>query len=738
MKSRHSLINRLMSRFSYSEKFIFISILFACSFITLAGFMVYEQEQSIMFLNIELEGTKYFNPLRKLLEHIPRHNLLTHIHQKDDKETSTELISLESLISEDLKQLNSVDEELKKTLKTDENQIRIEEEKQFTPQEMPRLWVIIKAQPSGSPEISDTFHFQLMTSIRGLMLWIGDTSHLTTNPSLGTSYLINIILKTLPELQQRIWETLLIGERMIKEHKPQQENQAKMIGLISLIDKDIASIKRSASIAILNDLSLAKNDLKITLEPLIIALLKQHRDFIDFVEEKFIRASEITTSTNDFFSSGQPFLDISFKLWDVTAAQLNAQLEIEKGIENRRQILSLTIASSLALIGFIVGIFIMRQISIPLNHLTNVTRRLAGGDLSARVPIYYQDEIGRVGIAFNNMAQSFQVIIGQLRELLEAIKRLADGDFSARVSVTNPNDEVGKVSLTFNNMAQTFEDIIGQLHHLGINLTTSATEIATASKQQETIIMEQEATTRQISVTANEISTTAKEFANTVHEVSKVVEYTAGLAAGGRESLSHMENIMRQMVDASGSIASKLAILNEKAGNITTVITTITKVADQTNLLSLNASIEAEKAGEFGRSFSVIAKEIRRLADQTAYATLDIEKIVNEIMNALSSSVMGVEDFTQEIQVGVEQASKVEGQLSKIIEQVQTLTERFESVNQGMQTQSAGAEQINEAILQLSHTAQQTTESIHQFRNTIQQLNSAATDLRVAVSKIKR
>jgi uncharacterized phage infection (PIP) family protein YhgE len=127
----------------------------------------------------------------------------------------------------------------------------------------------------------------------------------------------------------------------------------------------------------------------------------------------------------------------------------------------------------------------------------------------------------------------------------------------------------------------------------------------------------------------------------------------------------------------------------------------------------------------------VIAREIRRLADQTAIATLDIEKIVNEIMTAVSSSVMGVDDFTQEIRNGVEHVRTVSGQFAKIIEQVQAFTGRFEIVNQGMQAQSTGAEQINEAIAQLSLTAQQTSEAIHQFHKTIQELNNAANELRI-------
>ena len=103
------------------------------------------------------------------------------------------------------------------------------------------------------------------------------------------------------------------------------------------------------------------------------------------------------------------------------------------------------------------------------------------------------------------------------------------------------------------------------------------------------------------------------------------------------------------------------------------MVTTINKVADQTNLLSLNAAIEAAKAGEFGQGFAVVAREIRRLADQTAIATLDIEQMVKEMQSSVSSGVMGMEKFAQEVQSAVREVNEISGQIAHIIEQVQGL-----------------------------------------------------------------
>ena len=136
------------------------------------------------------------------------------------------------------------------------------------------------------------------------------------------------------------------------------------------------------------------------------------------------------------------------------------------------------------------------------------------------------------------------------------------------------------------------------------------------------------------------ISATAKELVKTMDEVAGVAEKTAMLASSGRTGLSRMEETMRSLMEAAASINAKLRFSTKRPATSTRVVTTITKVADQTNLLSVNAAIEAE-AGELGAGFAVVAMEIRRLADQTAVATSDIEQTVKEMHSAVSRVVAG-------------------------------------------------------------------------------------------------
>ncbi|CAN7328323.1 methyl-accepting chemotaxis protein [Phenylobacterium sp. LjRoot225] len=329
-----------------------------------------------------------------------------------------------------------------------------------------------------------------------------------------------------------------------------------------------------------------------------------------------------------------------------------------------------------------------------------------------------------------------RAINGPLQRLLGVMDLLRQGDFSQRMAVER-RDEFGQLAEGFNRMVDEVTGLVGQVQASGIQVNTSLTEIAATSKQQQATASEIAATTIQIGATSKEISATSRELVRTMGEVSTVAEQTASLAGAGQSGLVKMEETMHQVTEAAASISAKLAVLNDRASNINQVVTTITKVADQTNLLSLNAAIEAEKAGEYGRGFAVVATEIRRLADQTAVATYDIEQMVKEIQTAISAGVMGMDKFSEEVRHGMQNVEQVGAQLSQIIQQVQALAPEFETVNDGMQAQATGAEQISQALLQLTEAAQQTVESLQQSSSAIDDLNTVSSGLRSSVAKFK-
>jgi methyl-accepting chemotaxis protein WspA len=323
-----------------------------------------------------------------------------------------------------------------------------------------------------------------------------------------------------------------------------------------------------------------------------------------------------------------------------------------------------------------------------------------------------------------------------LDRLTRASGIMAKGDFSQRLGFTRA-DEFGAVAQGYDRMSTDLSELVGQIQTSGIQVNSSINEITATLREQQATAAQIAATTTEIGATSREIAATSKELARTMGAVATSAEQTAMLAGNGQDGVAQMEETMGRMIDATATISGKLAVLAEKASNISQVVTTITKVADQTNLLSLNAAIEAEKAGEYGRGFSVVAVEIRRLADQTAVATLDIEQMVREIQSAVSAGVMGMDKFSEEVRRGTGDVQQVGGQLSKVIEHVQAMVPRFDTANEGVQAQAAGAEQINLALVQLSEAAQQTVDALKQSNQAIDELHQVSAGLRDGVSKFK-
>jgi methyl-accepting chemotaxis protein WspA len=326
----------------------------------------------------------------------------------------------------------------------------------------------------------------------------------------------------------------------------------------------------------------------------------------------------------------------------------------------------------------------------------------------------------------------------RITRLVRIAEKISEGDLSQNTeNVTGSQDEVGQLLTSFTKMTQNLNSLIRQVQQSGIQVTSSTTQIAASGKQLEATLNEQVAATTQVVAAAKEIATTASELAKAMEEVAVTAQSTTIAADTGQQGLVRMEGTMRQLAASTTSISAKLGAMSEKANNINTVITTITKVADQTNLLSLNAAIEAEKAGEYGLGFAVVAREIRRLADQTAVATLDIEQMVKEMQSAVSTGVMEMDKFTREVDQGVDDVGDISAQLAQVIEQVQALTPQFSQVSQGMEMQSQGAQQINEAMMQLSESSRQTATSLRETNIAIAQLSTVAQGLQQEIARFK-
>ena len=322
----------------------------------------------------------------------------------------------------------------------------------------------------------------------------------------------------------------------------------------------------------------------------------------------------------------------------------------------------------------------------------------------------------------------------RIADVVDVAENVAGGDLTRNIPDTESADELGKLQNSIHVMVNNLSGLVRQIQSSGIQITTSTTEIAASGKQLQATVAEQLASTNEVTATAQQIAATSKNVVRAMDDVKLQAVETADAASHSQQDLDQMEKVMRELVIATAAITSKLDVMHEKANNINTVVTTITKVADQTNLLSLNAAIEAEKAGEYGTGFAVVAREIRRLADQTAVATLEIEQMVKEMQGAVSIGVMEMDHFSKTVTSAVDDVARISDQVEGVIEQVKGLTPKFEMVCQSIEEQSQGAQQISEAMQQLSEGSQQTSDALRESNLALELLDDCTQTLRSEIA----
>jgi methyl-accepting chemotaxis protein WspA len=331
------------------------------------------------------------------------------------------------------------------------------------------------------------------------------------------------------------------------------------------------------------------------------------------------------------------------------------------------------------------------------------------------------------------LARSIADPVGRALSVAESI---AAGDLTQQVPVEGEG-EMGRLLRSLERMTHSLGGLIGRIQAAGERLSSVESDATSALARQDRAVRSVSGSANEIAAAVTEISTTGEQLLAATSSVTGIAREAAEVAEQGRGGLQSMTASMEHLDEAMNAFTRKLATISQRASGITSVVTTIAKVAEQTNLLSVNATIEAEKAGESGRGFRIVAQEIRRLADQTALSTKDIERMVRDMQAAVASGTMEMDRFRNEVSGRIGEVADVSEKLGRIIEPVQSVTRALETVHDGMQAQSAGARQIRDAMESLRADAGESaaslaanTASLAELRGAIVELNAEAARFR--------
>lgn len=402
-----------------------------------------------------------------------------------------------------------------------------------------------------------------------------------------------------------------------------------------------------------------------------------------------------------------------------------ASLQQWHAVHERRR-MALTVTLMLVLGGAVwAGWRLQRAIMVPTRRMRDTLGALGNGDLGARVSPFRDDELGALAQAINRAGeqlseaaerdraaatqqresaeretQEAEALRGGVDHLLLVTAAAAQGDLSLRCGPLK-GEEMQRLGQSVEGMIDGLRQLVGDLQTSVLTIRGAVNDLNAAVHDNESTLAEQAASSTEVAATSTEMAQNANELAATMQRVNETNTGALQRAEQGRESLQRLDRTIEQILAATADISGALGAIAGKSTDITTVVTTITRVADQTNLLSLNAAIEAEKAGEHGQGFSVIASEIRRLSDQTTDAASHIEQIVREMHSAISTSVMSMDRFNDQVRRNVDDVGTLRGVLAGVIDSVEALAPRVESASESTRAQAEGATQINEAIRQI-------------------------------------
>lgn len=301
-----------------------------------------------------------------------------------------------------------------------------------------------------------------------------------------------------------------------------------------------------------------------------------------------------------------------------------------------------------------------------------------------------------------------------LKSMLQAIQKFKAGDFTIRIPITY-KDEIGGFGILLNQIGDRFEETVKEMEQTKNLLNTYSHSLASASKHLESHTNEQETTRKQLGEAAKEISNQAQEFFCMMQTINESEEETSLLVESGTGSLAKMESDMQEMVESLTKTTAKLTVLNDKVQTAKLLISTMSNVARQTNLLSFNAAIEAEKAGEQGKGFAVISREIRHLAEQSAHTTLEMEKMIQGIFSIISASISEVDKLFEKVHQSSASVRNMRDYLWRIQKQTEKQKNTIEGVDKGLKAQFKGTEKISSTALHLAERTRQMDLTIRQF-----------------------
>lgn len=382
---------------------------------------------------------------------------------------------------------------------------------------------------------------------------------------------------------------------------------------------------------------------------------------------------------------------------------------------------------SMILIIFI-GLLIVRNISRPLNEITKIAVRISEGDLDVELPATERkDEIGILLLTFSSMVDA-------LKRMATSAQQIASGDLTGSIVPQSEKDILGNAFLQMlTNLRRIMKDILESVNLLA----SSSSEILAATTQVASGAAETASAITETTTTVEEVRQAAQLSSQKAGRVSENAQQVSQVTQAGQKAIDETIGGMHEIQNQMEAVANTIVRLSEQSQQIGGIIASVNDVADQSNLLAVNAAIEAAKAGEQGKGFAVVAQEIKSLAQQSKQATIQVRNILSDIQKATSAAVMATEQTSKAVEIGVKQSNQAGEAIKNLAESSGKAVDATTQIVASSQQQVVGMDQIGLAMNNINQAGTENAASMVQAEKAAKGLNELGQKLKLLVEQYK-
>ena len=407
-----------------------------------------------------------------------------------------------------------------------------------------------------------------------------------------------------------------------------------------------------------------------------------------------------------------------------------------------------TFAALAAIYGLALTAVLVHRIAGRINRLAAAANRITSGDLEHPIPVQgRRDEVWLLAASLRTMVATLrdraELEASQRQQVERTVARYAGfvqqvalGDLTGVLSIEG-DDMLAGLGTGLNEMSHSLRDLSSEITAVTANASSGTAEILATISQQTSSAGEQAAAIQEVNATIRQVQATAEQTTQSATYVASLAERALASSQEGLRavdgSVAGMDEIRRRV----GAIAQDMIVLSERTQQIGEIITTVNNLAEQSNLLALNATIEAARAGEQGRGFTVVAAEVRNLAEQSKEATAQVRSILGEIQKATNAAVMATEEGTKGVDAGTKLAQRTGEVIQQLSEVVGDAAQAATRIVGAVQQQSTGTDQLAIALRDISQATAQMAAGARESQQAVAEINGLMRSLTGAVQRFR-